>query len=143
MNDEKPLFAERFKQALTASKYAEWSNERFGNMVGVSKQAVSQWKRGDAIPGIYTAIEVAKKLEIALDWLLTGRGPMRIEEKKMDPNTQLLVVAFENLPFEGKKEVLGYMAYVLERLEDKEKRSQDEELRQEITRIVSLSRGGK
>ena len=143
MSTEKALFSERFRQALSASRYADYSNEKFGGVLGVTKQAISQWKRGDAIPGIATAIELAKALDVSIDWLLTGRGPMRVIESKMDPNTQLLVVAFENLSHEAKKEVLGYMAYVLERMGDKTRREKEEELKNDISRIVSLSRSGK
>lgn len=143
-NDVKKEFGRRYRQALEASPVASWSDEKIGGAVGLSKQAAYYWRRGTALPRVEIGIELAKLLDVSFEWLMTGRGPMKLIDNDMDSATQLLVVAFGNMPPDARKELLGYASYILERMNDpKERRREDEEVESAARRIVELSRGSK
>ena len=42
-------------------------------MMNVSYQAVSSWERDENIPDTYNLIELAKILDVSLDWLVYNR----------------------------------------------------------------------
>jgi transcriptional regulator with XRE-family HTH domain len=48
------------------------SDKKLGDELGVTKQAVSQWKRGITEPGEAVLIIAAEKTELPYKWLLTG-----------------------------------------------------------------------
>ena len=59
------------------------TQERLGEILGVSSQAVSQWekwpRKGGTRPDIDKLPEIAKALEVSVDWLVTGH------EAALDP----------------------------------------------------------
>ena len=60
------------------------SQERLAEQVGVSRQAVSKWEVGDAIPDTDKLVPLARALGITVDELLgnSPEEPERSEEKK-------------------------------------------------------------
>ena len=64
------------------------SQEKLAEQVGVSRQAVSKWELGDAMPDTDKLVPLARALGISVDTLLdhhpqeTGEIPKEIEEKK-------------------------------------------------------------
>lgn len=51
------------------------TGERFGALCGVSRQQVSHWESGIAIPKVEKLIDLKKSLNFSLDWLLSdGEG---------------------------------------------------------------------
>lgn len=64
------------------------SQEKLAEQVGVSRQAVSKWELGDAVPDTDKLVPLARALEISVDTLLdhhpqeTEETPKEIEEKK-------------------------------------------------------------
>ena len=48
------------------------SQERLAELVGVSRQAVSKWEVGDALPDTDRLLPLARVLEITVDELLSG-----------------------------------------------------------------------
>lgn len=55
------LIKSRNKKDLTQEVLAE--------LLGVSRQTVSQWEQGTVYPKVDTLIKLAKELEVSLDWL--------------------------------------------------------------------------
>ncbi|MBF0602180.1 MAG: helix-turn-helix transcriptional regulator [Nitrospirae bacterium] len=53
-------------------------NKFVADKIGVAPQTVSSWKKRGDMPSA-SAIEFAERESLSLDWLLTGRGPMRVE----------------------------------------------------------------
>ena len=49
------------------------SQERLAELVGVSRQAVSKWEVGDALPDTDRLLPLARALEITADELLSGQ----------------------------------------------------------------------
>ena len=54
------------------------SQEALAEELGVSRQAVSKWETGDAVPEISKLLSLAKTFDVTTDWLLSEEEP---EEK--------------------------------------------------------------
>lgn len=54
------------------------SQETLAEKLGVSRQAVSKWETGDAVPELGKLLALAKQFEVTTDWLLSEEEP---EEK--------------------------------------------------------------
>ncbi len=54
------------------------SQEALAEALGVSRQAVSKWETGDAVPEIGKLLSLAKKFEVTTDWLLSEEEPEEI-----------------------------------------------------------------
>ena len=68
-------FGHRLKVAIERRGWAELSQARLGEKLGrVSGTTVNNWLNGYKLPSTETAVELAKILNVSLDWLLTGRG---------------------------------------------------------------------
>lgn len=52
------------------------SQETLAGSLGVSRQAVSKWERGEASPDTDNLIALAELYGVSLDALLLGRGPL-------------------------------------------------------------------
>lgn len=51
------------------------SQEALAEVLGVSRQAVSKWETGDAVPEISKLLSLAKTFEVTTDWLLSEEEP--------------------------------------------------------------------
>src|SRR5256885_1116423 len=49
-----------------------------GGLVGVGYKGASKWLAGDGMPDMGHASDLAVQLEVSFEWLMTGRGPMRL-----------------------------------------------------------------
>ena len=58
------------------------SQEQLAEQVGVSRQAVSKWEVGDAIPDTDKLVPLARALDITVDELLGNTQPERAEHEK-------------------------------------------------------------
>lgn len=59
------------------------SQEALAEELGVSRQAVSKWETGDAVPEIGKLLALAKTFDVTTDWLLSEEEP---EEKSYNTN---------------------------------------------------------
>lgn len=73
---------------------ANMSEEKFGNLFGVSQQAVHKWETGDSVPEISKLINISKYFGISLDSLVLGRGD---REKEVLNQNMLPVQNYANL----------------------------------------------
>ncbi len=66
------------------------SQERLAELVGVSRQAVSKWEVGDALPDTDRLLPLARSLEITVDELLSGElgSQAPVSEPKPEPTVQ-------------------------------------------------------
>lgn len=66
------------------------SQERLAELVGVSRQAVSKWEVGDALPDTDRLLPLARSLEITVDELLSGElgSQAPVSEPKREPTMQ-------------------------------------------------------
>lgn len=115
-------FASRLHEALDDyGMTRDGRQSELGRMFHVTQRAARYWLTGDGFPKTEKIIEISKRLGVNLEWLLTGRGPKNNYDSST-PNNQIFIAIYENLPEEAKKEIMGYAAYVLDRIEEREER---------------------
>jgi transcriptional regulator with XRE-family HTH domain len=84
LRDEKKEFSKRLHIALESSgasgggRHRPYTQESVGKMFGVSQKGARKWLKGEGFPKTEQCIAIAKKLDVALEWLMTGKGPMRM-----------------------------------------------------------------
>ena len=61
-------------------KAAGLTQEQLGELVNVSRQAVSKWESGQAVPDVLTVAELCRKLHVSADYLLLGTDPENAPE---------------------------------------------------------------
>ncbi len=64
------------EKILTCRKRAGLSQEELAEKIGVSRQAVSKWETGEALPEINKIIALADVFAVTTDWLLKGEVDM-------------------------------------------------------------------
>lgn len=67
---------DRFRRACELNPDVPTTQEGLGKFFKVSGPTVHGWRNGKLM-GMDKAIEIATKLNVSIDWLLTGRGKPR------------------------------------------------------------------
>ena len=65
-----------------------YSQEALARQLGVSRQAVSKWERGEAAPEMENLILLAGLFEVSLDGLLLGGGGAQTQAAHQEPIAQ-------------------------------------------------------
>jgi phage repressor protein C with HTH and peptisase S24 domain len=77
-NDERQAFSARLNQALDAAGVPPKTQGRqtaVGKMFGVTQKGARKWLEAEAIPETKRLPQIAAKLAVSVEWLLTGRPP--------------------------------------------------------------------
>ena len=92
---------DKYKKRLNISKVLKSLIRRKGmtledlaNILGITKQAISSYCRGKAMPSLPTLIDIAEFFGVSTDYLLTGEAP---ENKQIRELLNLSDEAIENL----------------------------------------------
>ena len=80
-------FAKRFKEAV---HYAgvEDTQEALGKLLGVSPVTIWSYRNGDKLPRMKRASEIAIRLGVNVNWLMTGEGDMLPSQSALSPKMQ-------------------------------------------------------
>lgn len=71
-------FGKRFSVLIDESQIkGKKTLERLSRLFGCSKVTVYNWRTGEKLPSMLSAIRIASKLDVCVEYLLTGRGPKR------------------------------------------------------------------
>lgn len=71
-------FVARLKQSLAEAGIPEWgAGVRLAKMAKVTPKACSKWLNGESMPGGAKMLALAAALNVRVEWLEYGRGPMR------------------------------------------------------------------
>lgn len=82
MNPEFPFkdIGDRINAALSGAGYTKDRHKNLTHVLArtfmVSTATVSNWRHGQKCPAMKNALELAVKLDVCVEWLLTGRGPV-------------------------------------------------------------------
>jgi len=57
-------------------KHLELSGDKFGEICGVTRGAVSQWEKNSTKPTIENLLKLRDQHHFSIDWVLTGEGTM-------------------------------------------------------------------
>lgn len=97
---------ERIKQALLdAGKNG--TQEEIAKLAGIKQPSVSEWKNEGTTPSLENAIAIGAKLNVCVEWIITGRGPKR-PGPPMEPAAQALWDAWPRIPSEDRQQVVGF-----------------------------------
>ncbi len=129
---DREAFARRLQQAIDESDLMGVPQGAVGKEFGVKGASVSYWLGAKKMPDMGHAIIVARRLNVAVEWLLTGRGTMRITEGA-SRQSLALIGTFERLSPRGKGELLGYASFVAAREGDKPGSEHLKQLAEEIS----------
>lgn len=64
----------RSDRIRTKRKEKGFTQQKLGDLVGVTKTTVSQWEKGDYSPSGENLYNLAKAFEVSAEWLLSGKG---------------------------------------------------------------------
>lgn len=70
-------FSQRFRRLMNEQGWAKDKREDVGKRLGVTGPAVTYWWNGDRLPTMAQAITISMVFNCCVEWVLTGRGPMR------------------------------------------------------------------
>lgn len=65
-------------------KKARMSQDALADKIGVSRQAISKWELGEAMPEIANLATLAKEFGVSVDWLISEDGEEKTTEQKED-----------------------------------------------------------
>ena len=83
-------FANRFSELVKSKGWGDLSRVELGKKLGVSSTCAHFYMRGERLPAIDQARMLCKLFDgISIEWLLTGKGSIRIDEIKQ-PSSPLL-----------------------------------------------------
>jgi transcriptional regulator with XRE-family HTH domain len=67
---------------------------QMADRLGITVSSYSRYEGGTMLPGLNILIMLARRLDLSLDWLITGKGPMFYREReaaaKEEPGSGLL-----------------------------------------------------
>jgi hypothetical protein len=95
-------FARRFQEACTET-HLPTSMDALGKVFSVSGVMAWNYWNGEKLPSMRQAILMAKKLNVCVEWLLTGRGPKRPTD--LIPGRE--IVDITDLPGDAKTIILS------------------------------------
>lgn len=98
---------DRIRQAMT-EKGLKPTQVECAKLIGVTQPSVWEWANGRTAPSIENSITLAKKLNVCVEWILTGEGPKR-PGPPMEPEAQAVWDAWDRVPEDAKKQVVGYV----------------------------------
>ena len=73
---------EELKDRITAArKLAGLTQEQLGELLGVTRQAVSKWESGQTVPDAVTVARLCKALHVSADYVLLGKEPEESDDQ--------------------------------------------------------------
>ena len=103
-------YAARFKWAWNESEAPKTQME-LAKWLDYSQPMINYWLNGEKLPSMDTAIKISEKFGVRVEWLITGKGSIRIDEIKQ-PSSPLLD-KFNQLCQEQQKEVTEFINFKL------------------------------
>lgn len=104
---EKQAFADRLNEVLDdlkAPPKGKGRQEAAAQMFGVGQKGARKWLEGEGFPEMEKCIAIAKRGNVHFEWLMTGRGPKRLDQSQ-------LRLWFEDTPPEMQQEVIDFMQF--------------------------------
>lgn len=104
-----PEYAARFKRAWKESKTPVKTQKELAKLLGVAQATVSDWINGEKLPSMDTALELSKKLDCCVVWLLTGNMSKHADANQSPP----ILDKFNQLCPDQQREVTEFIDFKL------------------------------
>lgn len=73
---------EEMKDRIAAArKLAGLTQEQLGELLGVTRQAVSKWESGQTVPDAVTVARLCEALHVSADYVLLGKEPEESDDQ--------------------------------------------------------------
>lgn len=89
------------QRLAAARKAAGLTQEQLGELVGVTRQAVSKWEAAQAVPDALMAAELCRQLHVSADYILLGLEPE--EDAPGDAGEEVLPLSPDTCPCCGRE----------------------------------------
>lgn len=76
------------EKILYCRKRTGLSQEALAERLGVSRQAISKWETGEAMPEVTKLAALAKVFGVTADWLISDEEPVQHATEKIPPQTR-------------------------------------------------------
>jgi DNA-binding XRE family transcriptional regulator len=103
-------YAARFKWAWNESEAPKTQME-LAKWLDYSQPMINYWLNGEKLPSMDTAIKISEKFGVRVEWLITGKGSIRIDEIKQQSSP--LLDKFTSLSADQQKEVNDFIDFKL------------------------------
>ena len=80
---DRKLIGNRLK--LLRTKYLKLSQEKLAEILGVKRNTLSNWERGENEMNYEAMLILHSKFGVNINWLLTGEGPMFVSHSQEEP----------------------------------------------------------
>lgn len=100
---------QRIEESLRDAGYTRGFQTAAAKMVGIKQPSVAGWKKGGT-PELKHVLVLARKLNVCVEWIYTGRGPKRPGEG-LPPDLGEIADFWERLPLEVRSEIVGFAKY--------------------------------
>lgn len=82
----------------------------------MSQGSVRRWFTGEGLPELATAIDLAQRTGVCVEWLLTGRGDMYPHGSQRDPFYHAVLEILSEFPEDERVRTLEYLHFKLEQI---------------------------
>ncbi|MHB8544077.1 MAG: LexA family protein [Leptospirales bacterium] len=95
----KESFSFRLRKALAQTGISGHGSQTWlADIMGVSQSSARKWVMGQTLPEIEKVVLLADKLQVRLEWLISGRGCMTKDEMKEEQIVWVPVISWEDIP---------------------------------------------
>lgn len=98
----------------------------------MSQGSVGPWYRGDSLPELRTALDLALRTGVCVEWLLTGRGPMYPDAARGDPLLERACHLLLSMPEDDQLRSLDYLEAKMVMIERGASKTVDEALKRPV-----------
>ena len=114
MEEQKLDIYKRLNEACNDRGIQPWGrNQVLRKELHVSQPAVSKWLTGKGYPSIETLVQIAKFLQVNVEWLITGQGPKSESERYPSQQIEQIVKLLQNQPAEKQEKILSLIKLFL------------------------------
>ncbi len=119
MTTPSEAFAERLRYMLDRADFPAGRGRTgaLADRCAVSRETARKWLTGLALPELARIIELAKDFDASFEWLVTGRGSVRLRVgdtaatyRHLTESQERLLTAFGKLPEAKRKLLLEFLA---------------------------------
>lgn len=93
-------FGERLSRLLEEPPFTGMTGRDIAKRLGVTEPMLSNYRSGKKLPAMKKAILLAIKLNVCVDWLLTGRGAKRPGAPNPDEDGNTITFDMTGIPSE-------------------------------------------
>lgn len=122
--DERVEFSRRLNEALDESPLrvppkGEGRQVFVAKIFSVDQKGARKWLEGEGFPKMERCITIARKLEVTVEWLLTGRGNKRMVDPA-DIQLATLLNLYYQMPADLRDDLCQYAAFVVAKIKEQE-----------------------